>query len=674
MSNKEVTFHGNKLWFARDHLTENTLALSLFYCADEWGLSTLKVKLEVSNYKKRIDNHVFLEHRDVCNYVATANNHLAKLKKETTDNPEYKQTLSFVSNFKTKVRTSFLIKAEFENRYMTSVIFTDRETGLTDSERVFVSLQDYCSCIEVLTQFKNNYLICMDSALNRISTEAVLEKIDNISEKLTNYTSQIYGRLHTLENTEDVKPTTIVVDSEGGQKQSQVDSYIRDNVDKMNFDLDTHLNVIKEKEVVFVKPELQISVLDEDCFTAKVLEGGIKMLEEIALGCVLDDIPLLKLLKLISTKLQIPEDKMMEKFFPECNVNDFNTLLYLNTRYIKYVMNEHIEDKKPMRESVQPMYINCKNLSKFNISLMYDLLLYFAFYTHLKAQLQKRIQGTTRNKSVVNFVIKALFSPFVFGYIDKGSTKETIISEIKNRYKKYKENKVFDSIITEVKKAYGDDIEISEESITKTVDSVCTVAINNKDKYEIKAVAGDFKVAHKTPISLIFEVNNLETVRKILIIEALYATNNKIDKAVLKDQKGIDTLNDIPNSVLEVFNLGEKKVNKENLVRIIDDEMKSNTSLVYHGQAIDAVKLINTNYRDLKDKNIDFSNFSDNVLKAFVIWDIEEDEKIQDNYAYFKSKIEGCTIDRNMALSMLINMKDKTVSDYSNSLKVSKIN
>jgi hypothetical protein len=316
------------------------------------------------------------------------------------------------------------------------------------------------------------------------------------------------------------------------------------------------------------------------------------------------------------------------------------------------------------------MYIVCKDADKFNISLMYDLLLYFTFYTHLKGQLQTRIQGTSKNKSIVCFIIKAVLSPLVFGYLNKASTKEVIVSEIVNRYKKYKDNKVFDSVISEATKTYGSDIDISEDSIRKTINSVCDIALNNIESFELKKVAGKYSV-NKVPITSIFEVNNLETVRKILIIESLLATNNKIDKTILKDQKGIDTLLDIPKSILDIFNLGEKKANIENLLRFVQENMKDSH---YLPLALKELQEIKISYRDLKNKNIEFVNFDEQALKAIVIWDIEEDEKIQDSYAYFKNKVENCTIDRNMALSMLMNIKDKTSSDYSNSLTISKIN
>jgi len=282
----------------------------------------------------------------------------------------------------------------------------------------------------------------------------------------------------------------------------------------------------------------------------------------------------LKVLNVIANRLELSESDIVEKFFPGHDKKDLYLLLYLNTRYIKHIIHQHLELKNPVPASVMPMYITCKNTDKFNVSLMYDLLVYFTFYTHLKGQLQITEQVSTRNKSLMCFSIKAVLSPLVFCFLDKASTKDVIVSEVVNRYKKYRDNKVFDSIVSSIKHQYAKDIDVSEESIKSTISSVCDIALSNISSFEVKNVVKKFSF-QKVPSELILEVNNLKTLTKVLAIESLYFTSiGKVDKTTLKEQKGIESLEDVPQSILKIFNLVEEKetkttTNEENFANAI---------------------------------------------------------------------------------------------------------
>jgi hypothetical protein len=661
MSNKEVEFFGSNLWSCKDHLTENLLGLSLFYFQDEYGLSTIRLKMGIYNYKKRLDCHIYLEHKDVCEYTNNATNCIERLRKKLEEDKEYSGTFSFTTNAKIKVKTILLKKAEYDNKFMASIVFSDRETGLTDNDRVYVSVAHFISFADVMKQFKDNYLVSVNCALDRMCMKQLMDKIDVINNKFTNYTAGIMGRLKLLEESEKQQATeknifSVEVD------QKEIDDHIKQTSDSIILGCEEKFEELRKREDPTKKDQPPSQYL-EDFFTTRVLGGNAKKLETILLNCILDEMPIISFLKIISSKLDIPQDKYIEKFFPGCDQKHLYGLVYLSSRYIKCMLKEHLEFKNPVPKTVMPMYINCNNFDTFNITLMYELLVYFTFYSHLKTQLQVKISNSTDNKSLINFILKALLSPLVFYYMNKGATKEIIKSEVMSRYKKYMDNKVFEEVMNETHR-YGKSWDISEQSIGVSISDILDKVIPNLGEFELNNVKHKFNVS-KVPLEFIFESNNLETVRKILNIE-LALTKANVDKTILKEKKNTEG---ISNDVLNIFGLGERIINKNNLIEFIKEDMKNSS---YLNIALNISQLINKSYKDLADKNCEFINLNDDTLKAFILWDVERDEKIEQDYNYFKNKIKDCTLDKTMCLSMLSNISKQEPSDFSNSLTLTR--
>ena len=446
--------------------------------------------------------------------------------------------------------------------------------------------------------------------------------------------------------------------------QADIDSYMTDNVDSVDLGIDL--------KVSNGHPAPSVDKFDDDFFVSKVLSGNCKNLESILSASMGSHNPLLSVINAIGSSLNLNEEQSIELLFPGVTPEDLSLLFYTNARCVKFFINSHLKRKKPLPATATPMFAKISNPTPLNRSLMVDLLVFFGFYSLMKSQLHQRVDNTTKNKSLITFLLKVITSPFVFSSLDNSSSKEILLEEILNRYKIYDEADVFEVILDEIHSTFAKDVTVSHHAMREVLSKLLDVAIPMVKSFEINTIFNDLNKAkivmlNKESISNDFSIGQLE---KILVLESCYAGKGYIDFEWIQNTSSISKFDNIPDNILSQYGIEQRACDISNLERIIREDMKDNE---YLEMALDTISVINYSYRDLEGKDVEWANFPESVLVACSLWDLEDDIKIQSNYTYFRDKITNSSITREMALSMLGNINVREEENYSSGLRAGKI-
>jgi len=735
MAEDEVQFYNQKIWECRDYLvSENNFTVCLSFIRDKWGVSAVALQFSINNYTKRSFNSIRLAYQDIFVYLARCKPIVEDFEPIKTQIVENGSQKSFeVKTIKNRIKTTFLSRAEYKD-VCVRFILSDKDTGLLDDEKVFVKYSDFLSLIRILIDFRDNYLAVSGSALLRVSVDQLLEEVHVVNTKLNSFCPDVTQRLNSLQiqnpmnfsatssdpilETKDIDfnldsieipsdsafkdfgPNGLVCsecgepqnnttsgavckNGHGGadgitveewisskipnnELQSESDDFIAKNVESMTLDINI------DSIATDVKPAPSIEKFDNDFFVAKVLDGDCKNLETILSASISSEIPILSIIKSIGFAIDLNEDEVIDILFPSVSKADLSLMFYANSRCIKHFLNRHLEKQMTLPPSATPMFVKVSNSKSMTRSLMIDLLVFFSFYSLLKSQLQQRVDNTVKNKSLITFVMKMLMSPFVFSYLDSSSSKEMIISEVINRYKMYLDTDVFKSVLDDIHNTFAGDISVSETSIRQVISNLLDAAMPSLDSFEISAIYDDLEKAsilHLSKESIHHEFT-IDQLKKILVLESCFCIKGQIDFSFIQDMTGDINFELVPDSILSQYGIEHRKFDSSNLMRIITEELKDSK---YFQGAVDAVNELNVSYRDLKGKNIEWANFPDKVLIAFCLWDLQDDLKIQSSFKHFSDKIDSSSISREMALSMLGKINDRTEEDYSSGLKAGKV-
>jgi len=662
---EETEYFEQKIWEVRDGtITENNMFAAIMFSNDpKYGLSPACLKLTIANFKVRSFTPIYLSHNMIQRYVLNMEGLINNSQGWYDSVMKCDQQKSVKLDLpKRTFRTTFLHHGNFGNeKICVRISGAMNESNIKDTEKIFMEYGDFLSLFQIVKNFCYDYVsICNTSMLTMLLRD-LTKQSESTSEKLNKYLPEISLKLDNSNTSFSIPDTVDLL-------QNEMDTFIEkeaDNVDVLPESKDiVKLERIEKNESIL--PKADITKIKTDPFTSTILEGSCINIEQILGGLVMENVPLISLMKIFGEKLGIAEDQITDFSFPGVTEIEFKKLVYLNTRYLKGVLNDHLSGGKSLPSSVLPMFSKVNKCNKQNTSIMEDMLVYMTFYTLLSTQLQARVQNTVNNKSVMAFYIKLLFSPFIFPFICESSTKEVVIANIENKYKKFRENGVFDELLEDIYKTFGKDVDVSASSLKAVIIKICDVAFAQLPKFEVNNVEDQIFVA-TLPIKLISDDRiNLDTLEKILVIESAHSLGKGCNLQIIKERVKIDSLDDIPTEILAKFELVEEPPNNENLIRFVKEIMTDNQ---YLNDAIKVAELMNGSFREYKGE-ADFNNFEDQVLIAFSLWDTSDDPKIQKSYKYFKEKIMNSPIDRTMALSLLYMSDERKEEDFSSGLDI----
>ena len=427
--------------------------------------------------------------------------------------------------------------------------------------------------------------------------------------------------------------------------QTQMDSFIKVEAPKIDLK-------IKDDNP---PPEIDEDIFSSGDFTEKVLNNDIMNLEMYITNVVNDDLPFSKFCDIIQNKLG---------FDPLNGVSneERNSVNYLISNYLKHTLKKCLQEQVDFPSNIPPIIFSTLDKSQEMKSLMYDLLIYFIYYTQLRNMLKEKDTNPINNKDFICYSFKTIASPLAISLLNR-IDEDTLINEISNRFKRYQDSGVFDKLIDPINKKYSCTFKFDCDILKVEAVRIYNSLFKYFDKLTISYSFKKFEFLGLMLNYDSFKNNSFddEQIKKIIALEFNFRKNGKINFHEMS-QKNFD---DIPESILKIFDIKDQKYDNTNLKRLIKELSSDNNDLQKH--ALNIVELINFSYRDLRNTNIDLTILTEDILKAIFLWDIDRDPKITLNYLHYRESVQKCSLTREMLISLLTNIQDLIDVDFVNS-------
>ena len=668
-------YYNQILWEHQDQLvTENFINIQMFFFNNQYTLSSpTNLMITIGNYKRKVFNRLNISHKEVFLYLSKCKpiiDNIDTILKDIDTNKNIQK--SFVLQCHKKIHTTIMYRNEY-NFCVRFCITENREADFDESEKIFMSYYDYLSLLKILTNYRDNYISICSNNLVIVYNDRLLDVINQVNEKLTNYYKEMKSLSKRNEKSLDIEEVIsssdiistpqIEVKNQDVTIQSDFSNYMKDNVDKIKLDPDLEKKLEDAKKYEPPKNDLAI----DGIFTKKFINGDILNLENYLTSCLTDKNCFYSLVSIIASKLETT----VQSILPGCSKKDIDALSYITTKSLKYYLNSHLEKSHDLPPNVIPVIYKNAECQNMNLDIMHDLMLYFIFYTNIKNQLSQKDKNTTNNKEIICFTLKNLLTPLVFSFIKCVKSKDVFANEIVARYDKYKNDNIFTNLFTTLSSKYRNVTVPSSSAIKENVIVVYDKVMQLFDKFTIESSfevynqKGIIKLDYKTFTDTELTEDQLQ---KIFLIESnMYKNNGSLNENDLSIP--FSSLLLLPTIILKKYGI-EFSTDTSNLKRFVNESKEENK---FKDMALQIIENIKISYRDLKGLNFDYALLPDLFLKAICVWDLEDDRTLSLNYNKLKDKIESCTLSKTMILSIIGNITEKKTSNFMESLSISEI-
>jgi len=679
----DPVYFNQPLWGSYDKLiSSNLLNAEKVLIKDKWGNSPLKIRISIVNYSNKINNYIFLTHQDIFLFLLKFKKIESNINTIIKDiNSDFnKQVVISIKNKKNFVVT-FLNRTEYDGVCVRLVI-SEKNVDFLDSEKFYLSINEFLSLVVILGQIRNNFLTTSDSMVLFSSVIELNQNMMNIDSKISSYYIEqkeqlklmlsgsknlkndieqeipeidLYGssdtqieqlpsdtqieQLPSDTQIEQLPSDTQIEQLPSSFNETQVHNEMNDYISSSRDDIKIDISDVVEKPPVTVNPELY-------CFTNDFLSDDLTNLEMYVMNCINDDLPVRKLLELIKEKsnidFQIPDHLL-------------NSVDYLSTIFIKNSIRNNLEFKKQIPSSVAPIVIDYElDKSQKILSVIFDFYLYCCYYTCVRNILKDKNYNVIANKELFVFSFKSIVSTLIFSFI-KDFDKSVLVNEISSRYSKYKNSGVFNSVEDQIKTQNSVNIDISYSSIKEECERIYDVICTHRDSLVLDS---SFK-NRKSILNFDDFKNNKftkEQIKKLLTIE--------FDKRDNKEIK-LESYDDLPINILMKYGIEEKKFDTTNLKRYVKEKYKDDEKI--QKSSFSLFELMNESYKDLKDVSFDYSLLPEDILKLVLLWDLKKDYKMSTNYLYLLDQVNNSTLTKDMVISMLLNISKAENPEFFNS-------
>lgn len=645
-------FFSQLLWEYWDSaVTCNRMIVNLSFHKDQYSNGATYLQFSLRN--KIQYSNCSLVFKDIQSYLKKYKDINDKLKKlAQIVNSEQSPQEEFEIKFRNKIlKTTFLFKAEYG--FCVRITISDKEENYLDIEKIYIHLNDYIPLIQLMEKVIENYILLISNIPNIILLDEVKNNLNNLSEKMTNYYLEFKNNNGASSKEINIKPFP------KENNQTELDKYVEDNINDIDLEIDK-----TEQKIQVVAKKAIVPLLQHD-FTQKIISNDILKLERYIINLISHPLPLQAFSELVTTKSN-NDLSFEELLFPGCSKKDLSLIFYINTILVKYYINKHLKNKESLPISIKPIIYDCKNPTEFNLSLMYDLFLYFIYYSQLRNILKEKTSNTIDNREMVCFALKTICSPLVFSFISSKIDKNIFIHEVIARYQKYCDTGVF-STLSQILSIDNISIPISiiEENTTKIYNGI----LKKREDLLIKNRILDLNKLGLTKLNYEdFTAQELsyEQIIKVVSLDFQNGQNN-------------DT-NDLPENISQKYknikksnNNNDNKPTNENLIRFIqeyiDKEIKNDKKDI-SAISMEICNSIDTSYYDLEGKQFNYIILPETILKAIKIWDPIIDKKITKDYSYFKSQVKNSSLNKSMVINLLNNLNQRTDSDFINVLNI----
>ena len=665
----DAKYYNTALWKHPDkQITTNMLSLTSVFSKDAYGISPTRIQFSLNNYKSGIFNQLSFSHVEVyklLNETTKRTNKIKDIYKRIQEDSNYSEGFK-IATPKKNLHLHFVHRIEYGGPCVRLAIST-KEDSFDDSERFYMDLFAYLSLEKILYGVRDNYIGLSTTSTIVAYLESVKETTDNLRDRLTNFCleveeSKLRGQAIAPPSNTTIHEQKTELDSPEIEALSDdIDfSVQKDVVDFVNENKKDMVLPVTSDELAGYDVEINKQVIPKR-FTSEFLKNDVKNLEMFVLNSVNEKLPIMKFSESVCKSLGMTSPECL---FSGCDSKDINAVSYFTTLLLKHCIGKHLSQKAALPLSTSPILFKPGAVSDEIYDIVFDLYLYFVYYTKVRDQLREKDSNTTNNKELISFCLKTILSPLVFSYIES-MDKNVLISTVVSRYEEYQKAGVFEKLENECQNTYKFIPTVSATIIEEEISRSYDILKANLNKYNPPSVFKSFEGSGFLTLKYEdFQNHSMdsEQIIKLIILEFDYCKYKKVDFDRIEEKYKIKDFSDIPKEILENYKLKESKFDTTNLTRFLSDNCKDDKQLPVY---LDLAKKMNSSIVDIIDVKVDYTYFSEPALKAFVLWDVDTSPKITNNYMHYLKIIDETSLDKSMLISLIAN-PSKEESDFMN--------
>lgn len=508
----------------------------------------------------------------------------------------------------------------------TQVVIMEIYSNDSDATKIIIPFKPtFQSFLKRLRYFVQNYdSICLQIFNQSINYESI-QIIQQLPNLIKGISSQIVSR---------IPDEGLIQDSRVPPPEPE--EFIPTEVNSLDFEkfLGDNMENIKipeiEEEVIEKKQEAA-SIEINSPFIKNVLKNDLMNLESKLNSFAIANNPIADLANDLSLQLKFD-------VFNGVTPDDRKSICYLSKMMMDFYTQNYILNQVPIPDKTVTLKFPGEATDD-RVELAKDLLTIIGYVRTVRRRLENKQSNPYENKSIFYILLRHMVDPFCFSYLQE-FTHSQITSSILNRYECFEKAGLFDKYNEILKTSNCSPISKSDLNTFagEVYDSIVKTPFV-KDLHDRMNSSGHVRLPSKNTFNLEQIINEfvvVEVADKVGI-----DIKEKINNGFLKDKL-------ISEEILNIF-IKNKKIEKKSDIKIkkltplerVVEKFKQDIPEAYQSEVADYVKELQYNKFDFENCKWPLMEFDQRVVVAFYVWDVESDEKMKNNFAYFMSLVEN---------------------------------
>lgn len=296
----------------------------------------------------------------------------------------------------------------------------------SDFGAVIISFDLFLSVVELLKNFKENYILLPFEISNRSTLSCVLNELKEIKEFNKTLPTSIVdlNRVNTsISIPFDSDNNSPPWDTEIIDKQKEFDKYVKDNIDSVEIPGIEKINNQVQEEY------------DSLLFDV-ILKKDISNFDSLIMSLTTHQSPIIKFKEILSD--------YVSSSLPSIESNELKSALYYSKRFFLYNIQNCTKNGAKIPSSIPIIKYRPNEFSDENINLAYDLLTISMYIRLIRDKLETKIPDSSINKSLLYMAVRNYTDIFTFSFLDN-IDQNIIIKCVMRRFQKYSNEGFFKS-------------------------------------------------------------------------------------------------------------------------------------------------------------------------------------------------------------------------------------
>lgn len=524
------------------------------------------------------------------------------------------------------------LKLEFKTFSNNPIVVVSIYYNESDFGRIIVSFDLFKVFAMLLKNYIEKYVDISFNISSRSLSIEILEELKGINFGIKTIPGSLSAATGAyIKNTEPDVPDSIMKKSE--ERISELDSFMDKEMPNI---------VLPEEKMVQPEVKKENSIDINSKFLSKVMNNDLVVLENLMTSAAVCQNPIKAINDNIKRECGIDLlEGISEKDMK--SVLYISKLIYLTSLNCYSNFNVAIPSSLPVIKAKLPTTVNPETAD-----VIFDLLMFSSYVRTVRSRLESKIADASENKAIFYMGLRCFTDVFVYSFLDT-MDPNVIKSCVLNRFKSYKEKKIFSSY-EELLRSY-DCQQVTEKDLD-TFMNILGSKVIGKTPY-VDEFHSDLFNKKKVRLASDNNLNMEQIINTIIPVELFVRLGNKIE----------DYNVDLSEDIIEMFKPIEpekeepkkREPKKNNLFRFVksyDNEIPETSKRAF----LDYVEELSDTFDYTKFK---LSEFGDNIVKAIYEWN--EGSKTE-KYTDFYDRCSNTLMSKDLVLSKIVNVKKEETS------------